>query len=45
LAFAFATMFLSITNNKILWIMIGLVATAPRVEATALTGSRSAGTR
>jgi O-antigen ligase len=45
LAFALATMFLSITNNKILWIMIGLVATLPRVEATRLTGSRSGGPR
>jgi O-antigen ligase len=45
LAFALATMFLSITNNKILWIMIGLVATLPRLGATRSTGNRSAGTR
>jgi O-antigen ligase len=45
LAFAFATMFLSITNNKILWIMIGLAATLPRLEKTRLTGTRSAGAR
>jgi len=43
LAFAFATMFLSITNNKILWIMIGLVATVPRVEEARLTGSEVGG--
>ena len=45
LAFALATMFLSITNNKILWIMIGLVATLPRVEAPRLTASRPAEAR
>jgi len=45
LAFALATMFLSITNNKILWIMIGLVATSPRVDITALSGNRLAGVR
>jgi O-antigen ligase len=44
-AFAFATMFLSITNNKILWIMIGLVATVPRVEEARLTGSAVGGAR
>jgi O-antigen ligase len=45
LAFAFATMFLSITNNKILWIMIGLIATVPRVEETTLTRCEVTGTR
>lgn len=45
LAFALATMFLSITNNKILWIMIGLVATSPGMKASALTGNRLAGAR
>jgi O-antigen ligase len=41
-AFAFATLFLSITNNKILWIMIGLVATMPKVEQPTLTGRLAA---
>jgi hypothetical protein len=45
LAFALATMFLSITNNKILWIMIGFVATSPGMKASALTGNRLAGAR
>jgi O-antigen ligase len=45
LAFALATIFLSITNNKILWIMIGLVATSPRVDTSALSDNRLAGVR
>jgi O-antigen ligase len=44
-AFAFATMFLSITNNKILWIMIGLAATVPRLDETRVTGRQVAGAR
>jgi O-antigen ligase len=44
-AFAFATMFLSITNNKVLWIMIGLVATVPRHDETRVTGRQVAGAR
>jgi O-antigen ligase len=44
-AFAFATMFLSITNNKILWIMIGLAATVPRLDEPRVTGRQVAGAR
>jgi O-antigen ligase len=45
LAFTFATIFLSITNNKILWIMIGLAATVPSVEEPKVTGSRRVAAR
>jgi O-antigen ligase len=44
-AFAFATMFLSITNNKILWIMIGLAAAVPRLHETRVTDTQVAGAR
>jgi hypothetical protein len=45
LAFALATMFLSITYNKILWIMIGLAAAVPRLHETRVTDTQVAGAR
>lgn len=41
--FASATIFLSITNNKILWIIIGLVAAMPRIEEASMGRDRTPG--
>lgn len=40
-AFASATIFLSVTNNKILWVIIGLVAAMPGIEETSLNRNRT----